>query len=138
MELLGRLGEAAHLVRRNWLEPLFARYGVQAGEFDVLATLRRAGAPYALTPTELFESTMISSGGMTSRLDRLERAGWVTRAPNPKDRRGILVSLTEAGVGLMDEMIPAHVANEHKALKHLSVQEQQALNRLLAKLNAGL
>jgi len=138
MELLGRLGEAAHLVRRNWLEPLFARYGVQAGEFDVLATLRRSGAPYALTPTELFETTMISSGGMTSRLDRLERAGWVTRARNPKDRRGILVSLTEAGVSLMDGMIPVHVANEHEALKHLSVQEQQALNRMLEKLNAGL
>ena len=60
---------------REHMNPLFAKAGLQAGEFDVLATLRRSGAPYMLSPTQLYEAAMISSGGMTDRLDRLERAG---------------------------------------------------------------
>ena len=88
MAIFGRLSEAAERVMREHMNPLFAAVGLQSGEFDVLATLRRSGEPYMLSPTQLYEATMISSGGMTDRLDRLERAGLVERRPNPKDRRG--------------------------------------------------
>jgi len=107
------------------------------GEFDVLATLRRAGAPHALSPTALYEAAMISSGGMTNRLDRLERAGLIERKPNPEDRRGILVALTEAGFTLIDGLMTAHVENEKTALATLSRDEQEQLDRLLGKWLAG-
>jgi DNA-binding MarR family transcriptional regulator len=138
MAVLGRLAEAALLVARDRLEPVFAGFGLQAGEFDVLATLRRSGAPYALTPTALYEATMISSGGMTNRIDRLEKAGFVERRPHPSDRRGALVTLTRKGGALIDEAVGAHVANERAILDHLTRAEQAALDRLLAKLIAGL
>ena len=83
MTLFGRLNEATERAMRDHINPLFAQAGLQAGEFDVLATLRRSGAPYQLSPTRLYEATMISSGGMTDRLDRLERAGLVVRRPDP-------------------------------------------------------
>ncbi len=138
MEVVGRLGHAARLITRTHLEPFFQSYGLQQGEFDVLATLRRAGAPYALGPTQLFEALMISSGGMTNRLDRLEKAGLIVRSPNPQDRRGTLVSLTEQGLELMNRIIPLHVENEARALAALSRDEQEALRDLLGKLIAGL
>lgn len=138
MEVVGRLSEVALLLRRDWMEPLFAKHGVQLGEFDVLATLRRAGAPYALTPTQLFESAMISSGGMTNRLDRLEKNGWISRAPNPHDRRGTLVTLTGTGIALVEAIIPPHLANETRALSGLSASEQGTLNTLLGKLVLSL
>jgi DNA-binding MarR family transcriptional regulator len=138
MAVLGRLAEAALLVARDRLEPVFAGFGLQAGEFDVLATLRRSGAPYALTPTALYEATMISSGGMTNRIDRLEKAGFVERRPHPSDRRGALVALTQKGGALIDKAVGAHVANERAILDHLTRAEQAALDRLLAKLIAGL
>ena len=88
MVVMGRLQEAALVIARDRLNPLFARYGMQPGEFDVLATLRRGGAPFALTPTALYDALMMSSGGMTARIDRLQKAGWVERRPNPADGRG--------------------------------------------------
>jgi DNA-binding MarR family transcriptional regulator len=119
MAVLGRLAEAAHLVMRDRLSPVFARHGLQPGEFDVLATLRRSGAPFALTPTALYEATMMSSGGMTSRLDRLETAGLVERSSHPTDRRGTMVALTAKGRALIDEAVEAHVANETAILSAL-------------------
>ena len=97
MEVIGRLNETAIVIGRDYLEPVFARHGLQRGEFDVLATLRRSGAPFALTPTDLYQATMLSSGGMTARLDKLEKAGLIARRPNPDDRRGTIVVLTEPG-----------------------------------------
>mgnify|MGYP002040674793 CR=1 FL=1 len=94
MAVIGRLGELSQVISRDHLLPFFASHGLQAGEFDVLATLRRAGEPFALMPTALYESAMISSGGMTSRIDRLEKAGLIERRKHPSDRRGILVALT--------------------------------------------
>jgi DNA-binding MarR family transcriptional regulator len=138
MEIVGRLGEASLLMTRTRLEPLFAQFELQSGEFDVLATLRRSGAPYALTPTQLYDATMISSGGMTNRLDRLERAALIERRPNPDDRRGVLVALTAKGTELMGRVVPAHLENERDALTALTLQEQKALNTLLAKLIAHL
>src|SRR5438128_2344827 len=116
MAVLGRLAEAAHLIMRDRVGPLFARFGLQPGEFDALATLRRSGAPFALTPTALYEAAMMSSGGMTSRIDRLEKAGLVERLTHPTDRRGTLVALTAKGRALIDEAVEAHVANEKEVL----------------------
>lgn len=137
MELLGRLAEAALVVARDRLNPLFARFGLQPGEFDVLATLRRCGPPFELTPTQLYEATMVSSGGMTNRLDRLERAGWIARRPDPADRRGVLVALTPGGRTLIDEAVTAHVANEHALLAPLTAADRETLSRLLGALLAS-
>ena len=134
MAVLGRLNEAASLIARDRLAPLFARFGLQSGEFDVLATLRRSGAPYALTPTALYEATMVTSGAMTNRLDRLENAGLIARGPHPNDRRGIVVQLTEKGLTLIDEAVTAHVANEHQVLSGLAQAERETLSELLEKL----
>ncbi|MER8504844.1 MarR family transcriptional regulator [Mesorhizobium sp. M0904] len=138
MAVLGRLNEAASLIARERLAPLFASYGLQSGEFDVLATLRRCGPPYALTPTALYEATMVTSGAMTNRLDRLEKSGLIKRGPHPDDRRGIIVQLTGKGLALIDEAVTAHVANEHQILSGLARPEQTMLARLLEKLIASL
>jgi DNA-binding MarR family transcriptional regulator len=138
MAVLGRLADAAERVTRDHMDPLFAQSGLQRGEYDVLATLRRSGKPYQLSPTQLYEALMISSGGMTARLDRLERAGLVERHPDPNDRRGKLIALTQAGRRLVDETISRHVANEERVLSALTSAEQKQLNALLKKLIAGL
>lgn len=138
MELLGRLGEFVQIVMRDRLMPFFAARGLQSGEFDVLATLRRSGAPFALTPTILCEAVMLSSGAMTARIDRLERAGLIERRRHPTDRRGTLVALTEEGESLIDGMLAQHVENEMAALAGLSEAEQRQFNTLAIKLLAGL
>jgi DNA-binding MarR family transcriptional regulator len=138
MAALGRLLEAAERVMREHMDPVFTAAGLQWGEFDVLATLRRSGEPYMLSPTRLYEAAMISSGGMTARLDRLERAGLIERRPDPKDRRGKLIALTEQGREVIDATITLHVANEERILTSLTTAEQEQLAALLAKLIAGL
>jgi len=138
MEVLGRLNEASQLVVRERQTPLFARYGLQHGEFDALATLRRSGAPEGLTPTALFEAAMMSSGGMTARIDRLEKAGLVERRPHPTDRRATLVRLTEKGFDLIESIMPSHEETARDILTPLSLDEQKTLNALLARLISGL
>jgi DNA-binding MarR family transcriptional regulator len=138
MAIFGRLADAAERVTRDHMDPLFAQSGLQRGEFDVLASLRRSGKPYMLSPTQLYEALMISSGGMTNRLDRLERAGLVERRPDPNDRRGKLIALTEAGQRVVDDTIARHVANEERLLSVLTQPEQEKLNALLKKLITGL
>ena len=138
MEVLGRLNEASHLVVRERQAPLFARYGLQHGEFDALATLRRSGAPEGLTPTALFEAAMMSSGGMTARIDRLEKAGLVERRPHPTDRRATLVRLTDKGFDLIETIMPEHEEAARDILAPLSLDEQKTLNALLARLIGGL
>ena len=138
MAVFGRLSEAAERVMRDHMNPLFAEAGLRPGEFDVLATLRRSGPPYMLTPTRLYEATMISSGGMTNRLDRLEAAGLVERRPDPNDRRGKLIGLTASGRRLIDDTIAKHVGNEVQLLSALSTPEQLKLNALLRKLIGAL
>lgn len=134
MEMLGRLRETAAVITRDNMVPVFAKFGLQDGEFDVLAALRRSGTPYELTPTNLFEITMMSSGGMTARLDRLERMGLVTRRPNPDDRRGTLVHLTEAGIDLIERALPAHNASQAELANCFTDTELRTLSGLLAKL----
>ena len=138
MEVLGRLNEASQLVIRERQTPLFARYGLQHGEFDVLATLRRSSKRDGLTPTALFEAAMMSSGGMTARIDRLEKAGLVERRPHPSDRRATLVRLTDKGFDLIDSIMPSHQDTAREALAGLSPEEQKTLNALLARLIGGL
>ncbi len=110
----------------------------ERGWFDVLAALRRSGAPYALNPTELSRTMLLSSGGTTKRLDRLEAAGLVERRPDPGDRRGTLVRLTRRGKALIDRAVARHVANEEAILRVLTSAEQRSLDRLLRKLLAEL
>lgn len=138
MALVGRLLQATHLLERNWFLPLAAQFELHQGEFDVIATLRRSGNPYAMTPTDLHEGLMLSSGAMTSRLDRLERKGLIERVPSPNDRRSTLVRLTPAGLALIDKLLPLHVANEQQAMASLTQKEQVQLDGLLAKLIVGL
>lgn len=138
LEVLGRLNEASQLIVRERQSPVFSRYGLQHGEFDVLATLRRSGVPEGLTPTALFEAAMMSSGGMTARIDRLEKAGLVERRPHPSDRRATLVKLTDKGFDLIEAMMPVHEKTAQEILSPLSREEQKALNDLLARLIGGL
>ena len=138
MALVGRLLEATRLLERNWFLPLAGQFELHQGEFDVIATLRRSGSPYAMTPTDLHEGLMLSSGAMTSRLDRLEGKGLIERVPSPNDRRSTLVRLTPAGLALIDKALPLHVANEQQALSALTQKEQRQLDGLLAKLVVGL
>lgn len=129
-------------VARAWsaaVEGLFAeRFGLQPGWFDVLSALRRAGPPFALSPTALSDSLMITSGGTTKRLDRMEAAGLVARRPDPEDRRGILVELTQRGREIIDAAVEAHLANEERLLAGLSPRERETLERLLRKAERGL
>ena len=136
--LIGRLAEAAHVVARDHLNPLFARYGLGPGEFDVLATLRRSGEPFILSPTALYETTMISSGAMTNRLDRLERAGFIARGADAADRRAKPVILTAQGRQVIEDALLAHLHNEKRILAGLTLDDQHRLNGLLAKLIASL
>ncbi|QGZ41418.1 MarR family winged helix-turn-helix transcriptional regulator [Pseudoduganella flava] len=138
MATVGALLQAGRLLDKNWLAPFIARFGLQKGEFDVIATLRRSGTPYELTPTDLYEGLLMTSSAMTSRLDRLERAGLVERHPDPQDRRGVRVRLTEKGLAVIDEILPLHVANEQEALASLDNKEREELDRLLAKVIRGL
>ena len=137
MAVLGRLSEAASLVSHDRLAPLFARFGLRHGEFDVLATLRRSGPPFALSPTDLYEATMVTSGAMTARLDRLEKAGLIERGRHPEDRRGVMVRLTHKGKELIDEAVTAHVENERRILAGLTPEEKDTLIDLLDKVIAG-
>lgn len=138
MEVIGRLHEYALRLDREQLAPLFAAHGLQRGEFDVLATLRRAGAPFALTPTALYETMMLSSGGMTARIDRLERRGLIAREPNPDDRRGVLVALTPEGRALVETVVTRHAANETRLLSGLTAEELAQLGALLKRALAAL
>ena len=115
-----------------------AGHDLNVGEFDVLAALRRAGAPHVLTPTQLARSLMLSTGAMTNRIDRLEEAGLVERGDDPDDRRGIRVRLTAAGLARVDAAVTDHVANEVRLLAALSPPEKEQLAALLRKLLVAL
>ena len=137
MATIGRVRRCALLLQRR-LDDTFADFGMSSWEFDMLATLRRAGAPHRLTPTALFSALMITSGTMTHRLQRLEAAGWIVRLPNPDDARSMLVQLSEAGLQLVDRAVEAHVANEHRILAPLDNKQLAALDAGLVRLLAAL
>jgi DNA-binding MarR family transcriptional regulator len=116
---------------------IFARHGLTWGEYLVLAALRRSGPPYRMNPTALYGSVILSSGGMTKRLDRLERAGLVERLPDPTDRRGRLVGLTDHGREVVDAALLDHLENEQQLLAALDSEEREQLGGLLRKLLAS-
>jgi DNA-binding MarR family transcriptional regulator len=113
---------------------VFAAYGISFGEYLVLAALRRAGPPYRMNPTRLFNSVILSSGAMTNRLDRLEQMGLVERQPDPADRRGRLVALTDRGREVVDAAVVDHLENEQRLLGALDAGEREQLAGLLRKL----
>jgi DNA-binding MarR family transcriptional regulator len=119
---------------RGRIEAVFARHGLDPGEFDVLATLRRSGAPFTLRPTVLYRQLMISSGGLTDRLARLERRGLVRRRPSPEDGRSLLVELTAAGRKTVEAAFRADMALENELVATLTRDERDVLGRLLQKL----
>jgi DNA-binding MarR family transcriptional regulator len=133
MEVLGRARRIV-LQSRPAIEAVFARHGLDAGEFDVLATLLRSGSPHALRPTELYRSLMISSGGLTDRLNRLQKAGLISRPPSPEDRRSLLVQLTPEGRTKVEAAFREDMALEARLLAPLAEADRRALAELLRKL----
>lgn len=133
MGIIGRMGRLAKYLERA-IQETFAEFGLTLGEFDVLAALRRSGEPYQLSPTELFNTLMVSSGTMTHRIDRLEQAELVRRLPDLSDRRGTLIKLTNKGFDVVEQAVEAHVVNEHLILSVLAESERETLIQLLRKL----
>ncbi|MBY8849414.1 MarR family winged helix-turn-helix transcriptional regulator [Saccharothrix longispora] len=126
MAVIGRLSRLARLVDGR-LGATFAAHGLDRASFDVLATLRRSGPPHRLTPTGLMRASMVTSGAITQRLDRLEARGLVTRGPSEVDGRGVVVELTPEGLRLVDDTLPDHLATEHDLLGALSAREREEL-----------
>jgi DNA-binding MarR family transcriptional regulator len=137
MGVLGRLFRVAQLADVRLTGGL-SSYGVQPGWFDVLVALRRTGEPFELNPTRLQDTMMLSSGGVTKRLDRLAQAGLVERRPDPSDRRGTLVRLTQRGKRLIDRAVETHLENEERLLAPLTAVRRAALDELLRVLLARL
>lgn len=134
---IGRLTRCAALLEQR-LESTFAEFNLSTWEFDMLATLRRAGAPYSLSPTELFSTLMVTSGTMTHRLKRLESRGLIIRQVNANDARSMLVQLSSDGVALINSAVEKHIENEKQILSGLSSDRLEALNRNLADLMRSL
>lgn len=135
MRTYGRLLRLAKLVEKR-TEEVLQPFGLALWKFDVLATLRRYDRD--LSPGELMSATMLSSGAMTHRLDRLEADELIVRCPDPADRRGVRVELTRAGRELVDEAIEARLAEASRIESTLEPREADELGRLLAKVECGL
>ena len=133
MAILGRAYRLSNLVRPS-IEQVFADFGIDRGEFDVLSTLRRSGEPFKLTPTELYRSLMITSGGLSHRLVRLESSGLVRREKSAGDGRSLLVALTAEGRRRVEAAVRADMANEQRFLEGLSPDRRAALAGLLGEL----
>lgn len=133
MAILGRLVRTNGIISTQ-LQSVFSQFGLNSGEFDVLATLLRSGSPYQLTPNRLLQALMLSSGAMTNRVDKLESKGLVERLADPNDRRGVLVKLTDKGHSLISDAVLAHVNRGKATLGALNQQEQTQLAELLKKL----
>ncbi|OEF61572.1 MarR family transcriptional regulator [Enterovibrio norvegicus] len=130
MGVIGRMDRVNHLMKLS-LEEVFKQFGLMSSEFDILATLRRAGEP--VTPTEMYQTLMFSSGAMSTRVDGLVKRGLVVRQASETDRRSCLVMLTDEGRTLIDAVVTAHVENEHQMLNVLTEKEQATLASLLRK-----
>lgn len=133
MGIIGRIARLSRSQSRS-ISATLAHHGLQRDEFDVLATLRRSGPPYRLTPTQLRGSMMITSATMTHRLDKLEQRGLLSRQPDPSDRRGLLVGLTAEGRSLVDRALDDHVENEHRLLSTMTPRDREQLASLLRRL----
>ena len=131
--ITGRIVRLAGTFQRRFGEA-FADLGVTEGDYGLLVALRRAGEPYGLTPTELARARMMTSGGMTAVIDRLERRGLLERLPNPADRRGSIVQLTAEGLALVDRAMELHTEVEHSLVGSLSTKDRDQLTVLLRRL----
>jgi DNA-binding MarR family transcriptional regulator len=133
LEVLSRVTRLArHLDKAR--RTAFATHDLEAWEFDVLSALRRAGAPYQLSPGQLLTQTLVTSGTMTNRIDRLAGKGLVQRLPDPSDRRGVLVSLTAQGRDRVDAALADLLGREERLLAALSRQQRESLAVLLRAL----
>jgi DNA-binding MarR family transcriptional regulator len=137
MGTVARLGRVAALVNAS-VEAVLVEHGLTLADFDVLATLRRSGAPHVLRPSDLSRQLLLSPAGMTGRLDRLAAAGLVDRTPDPDDRRSWLVGLTEEGRSKVDGAVIDHLANEERLLAALSPERRAAFDAALRELLAEL
>lgn len=136
MAIYGRIYRIARAMGDR-IEKAYERFGISRGEFDVLATLRRSGEPYTLSPRQLSATLMLTTGGMTGRLDKLERAGLLSRSPDPHDRRGLRVTLSERGLEIVDEAVGAGLELQREALEGLGEEQVEQLQELLRQLLAG-
>ena len=136
MEVFGRIYRLARAMGDR-VEKVYAPYGISRGEFDVLAALRRAGEPYTLSPRQLSSTLMLTTGGMTGRLDKLERAALLRRSPDPHDRRGLQVTLTDKGLTVIDEAVEAGLTTQTEALATLPEDRAAQLADLLRELLQG-
>ncbi len=136
MGLIGRLGRLSHHLSRA-MEQVFATHDLTAAGFDVLATLRRSGAPYRLSPGALLRTMMITSGTLTHRLDLLDKAGLIRREPNPEDQRSVAIVLTNEGLARIDAAVNDHVALQAQLVARLTPAQREALDALLANWLAG-
>ena len=130
MAVIGRLNRLS-LQITDELVAVYAEFGLGEGDFDVLATLRRAGTPYELTPSGLADTTMVTSGAISKRVDRLAERGLVTRRVSDADARGRVIALTPAGVDLIERAFEAHLENERRLLAGLTELERTRLAHLL-------
>jgi len=137
LEVLGRL-HRTYLRYQSAIGRVFDEYGINMASFDVLAALRRAGKPYRMTSGQLAESSLVTTGGITLRIDRLEKAGLVRRERDAEDRRIVYAELTPAGKKLIDEIAVAHFENETRMLAELSKNDKAELVQLLRKLEHSL
>ncbi|WP_083100055.1 MarR family winged helix-turn-helix transcriptional regulator [Pseudophaeobacter leonis] len=132
MAIIGRVARL-YLAYQDGMQKTFARFGLNAAKFDVLATLRRAGAPYRLSPGDLLKATMVASGTMTNRIARLESDGLVLRQINPADSRSFLIELSPKGLALIDRMLEEHVATQESLLVAMPMEERVAFKTLLSR-----
>lgn len=132
MTILGRLAKLSKYIDNDILH-CHDQHDLRQGEFDVLATLRRSGKPHSLTPSELYQSMMLTSGAMTSRLDRLETKGFIRREHSKSDRRSVQVMLTAEGKKKVDAVLPAHINTQHDLLKGVNQQDREKLAELLKR-----
>jgi DNA-binding MarR family transcriptional regulator len=133
MHVIARISRLSRILERR-VEGVYEPYGLNQAQFGVLAALRRAGPPYCLSPTDLYNSLLISSGAMTNRLERLTAAGFVRRTPDPDDGRSLLVALTPKGKRLIDKLVDLHYENERSLLASLDAKDRKALTRILREL----
>jgi DNA-binding MarR family transcriptional regulator len=134
LDVVARVQDLAKILRRNENDALEAM-GLKMWEYDVLSALRRQGAPFRMPATELARESLLSSGAMTNRIDRLEDRGLVEREPDPDDRRGVLVELTEAGRTLVDKAIEARLGVANAQLANLTGRERRAISSGLRKIH---
>ena len=137
LQVTARLSRIGPLLARRQ-EDVFGRFGLSRGEVGALSALRISGPPYRLSPTRLAKGLMLSSAGITSRIDRLERRGLVRRLDDPDDRRGVIIELTDDGRDVVDEAVAALAISDRQLLERLDPQEVEQLEGLLRKVLALL